>query len=87
MCSHFVVVDDYNLPQGQRTKVYYGRWEVMLIIETALKMSTKSLVGEHLACIQTCTILVMLLHTAVRPSTLSFSHPEFLEQGMVRLFI
>ncbi|KAF9797372.1 hypothetical protein IEO21_10875 [Rhodonia placenta] len=45
-------------------------------------MSTKSLVGEHLACIQTCTILVMLLHTAVRPSTLSFSHPEFLEQGM-----
>ncbi|EED80798.1 predicted protein, partial [Postia placenta Mad-698-R] len=45
-------------------------------------MSTKSFAGERLARIQTCTILVTLLHTAVRPSTLSFSHPEFLERGM-----
>ncbi|OSX59386.1 hypothetical protein POSPLADRAFT_1048715 [Postia placenta MAD-698-R-SB12] len=45
-------------------------------------MSTDSFTGEHLAHIQTCTILVTLLHTAVHPSTLSFSHPEFLKCDM-----
>jgi hypothetical protein len=74
------VIQEYKLDRLTDERVRYGRKEVQLIIEEALKTSESSgrLVKIQLVCMILCSF-----YMGSRPSTLAASAKEFVEQGKV----
>lgn len=67
-----------NLDRHQDEKVYFGRYEIKLMIEVALRKSATS--GRMIAIRSIC-ILLTCFYTSLRPGSLGFSFDEYLRDG------
>ncbi|KIJ95156.1 hypothetical protein K443DRAFT_11605 [Laccaria amethystina LaAM-08-1] len=67
-----------NLDRHQDEKVYFGRYEIKLMIEVGLRKSATS--GRMIAIRSFC-ILLTCFYTSVRPGSLGFTFNEYLRDG------
>ena len=78
------VVEDYQLDRTLCRKLYYGRWEIQLMIEHALSSTQTSSAGERLQRIQTICVALTVFYLGSRPGSLAAPCRQFLEKGYVR---
>ncbi len=73
-------IDQFELPRGARDTIVYGKEELKILIEEALKNTERR--GRDLA-IQTCLFMVLSSITALRPSSLGPSNAKLKEKKKV----
>lgn len=78
----FAVINTYKLDRHRDEKIYFGRSEIKLMIETGLRNSARFGRG---AAIRSFCILLTCFYTSIRPGSMGWTYPEYLHQGLVSL--
>lgn len=74
------VIREFHLPRTRRKPMYYGRAEVQLLFEQALRGTVST--GRPVK-IKDNAIMAMSMYTGVRPSSLTAPYTEYLDERRV----
>lgn len=79
----FLVIKDNQLDRTRLAKVYYGRWEVNIMLNTALRITQFSSGSERLVKLQTCCMVLICFYTMARPGSLAPASEDFTKRELV----
>ena len=78
------VVKENDLYRTQNNKVYYGRWEVNIMLAALLRMSEYGAQRERLVKLQTSCLIVICFYMMARPGSLAPASEEHIHRKMIR---